>query len=327
MRVFAFSLFIGIAALIATRGISAQRASVQPLDAAAVRAANNRFAGTWQLVGEDTRDGKGEVVSRRPDAKTAARFGYIAYDPAGYVSVAIAWPDRPTIAGREPTPQEALAALSTYNSYWGSFAVREADGIVTHQVMGAISPAFSGSNQERGFTISGNRLTLRPPSSANGDQRTLTWERVPDVPNLTPTHRQLIGFWKLISFERRNAKGELLLSYPGQTGFIVYTASGQVMVHMMQAYRRRNVGASPTPEETMATYRSYTSYFGPYTVHDSGTYVVHHLAASFNSAPVGTDYQRFVELSGKRLTLKAPVTKDRNGQDVHSTITWERLSD
>ena len=99
--------------------------------------------------------------------------------------------------------------MSTYNSYWGSFAVNEARSIVTHQTFGALSPAFSGTNQERGFTISGNRLTLRPPTSANGDQRTLTWERVPDLPNLTPTHRKLIGFWKLISFERRNAKGEL----------------------------------------------------------------------------------------------------------------------
>src|SRR5262245_37850738 len=170
MRVFAFSLFIGIGALIATSGISAQRASVQPLDAATVRAANNRFAGTWQLISEETRDSTGQVVSRRPDATTAARFGYIAYDPAGYVSVTIAWPDRPTIANREPTPQEALASLGTYNSYWGSFAVREADSIVTHQIMGAISPAFSGSNQDRGFTISGTRLRLRTSSAANGDE-------------------------------------------------------------------------------------------------------------------------------------------------------------
>jgi hypothetical protein len=77
----------------------------------------------------------------------------------------------------------------------------------------------------------------------------------------------------------------------------------------------------------MATYRTYTSYFGPYSVHESGAYVVHHLAASFNSAPPGTDYQRFLEFSGNRLTLTTPVTKDRDGQDVHSTLIWERLSD
>ena len=107
----------------------------------------------------------------------------------------------------------------------------------------------------------------------------------------------------------------------------MYTASGHVMVHMMQPYRRRNVGSSPTPEETMATYRSYTSYFGPYTVNESENSVVHHLAASFNSGQVGTDFQRSVEFTGKRLTLKPPVRKDSDGNDVQTTITWERLSD
>jgi len=337
MRAVVFSLFVVVGALLATHDISAQRGERQPyafaqatadkVGPAAVRAANNRFAGVWKLVGEETRDTKGEIVSRGPNAASGGRSGYIVYDQAGYMGVTIAWNTQPTFAGRQPTPEEARAAMGAYNSYWGSFAVNEPRGIVTHQTFGALSPATSGTNQERGFTIAGNRLTLRPPTSANGDQRTLTWERVPDLPNLTPTHRKLIGFWKLISLERRNAKGELRLSYPGWTGFLVYTASGHVMVHMMQPYRRRNVGASPTPEETMATYRSYTSYFGSYTVNESGQHVVHHLAGAINSGAVGTDFQRFLGFSGKTLTLKPPVTKDSNGENVHTTITWERLSD
>ena len=144
---------------------------------------------------------------------------------------------------------------------------------------------------------------------------------MPDLPNLTPTHRKLIGFWKLISLERRDANGERVSSNPGMTGFIVYTASGHVMVHMMQPYRRRNVGPSPTPEETMATYRSYTSYFGPYTVNESEQYVVHHLAAAFNSGAVGTDFQRFLEFSGKRLHLKVAgherQQRQRRADDDH----------
>ena len=312
MRAFVFALSIGISAVIAAGEIPA----------------NNRFAGVWKLVGEETLDANGQSVPRGADAGSGGRFGYIVYDPAGYMGVTLSWLKQPAFAGgKATTPQEALAALRTYNSYWGSFAVNEARSIVTHQTFGAVSPAFSGTNQERKFTIAGNRLTLQPPTSANGDQRTLTWERVPDLPNLTPTHRKLIGFWKLISFEGREANGERVASNPGMTGFLVYTASGHVMVHMMQPYRRRNVGPSPTPEETMATYRSYTSYFGPYTVNESEQFVVHHLAAEFNSAPVGTDYQRFLEFSGKRLHLKAPVRKDSSGKDVQMTITWERLSD
>ena len=324
MRVFMIAIVVGVGALVATHEISAQRAGGPPPDPAAVRTANNRFAGVWKLVSEETRNTNGEIVRRGPDG---GRVGYIAYDPAGYMGVVLAYSTRPKFAGRQATPPEALAAMRTYNSYWGSFAVDDASGTVTHQTFGALSPGFSGSNQVRKYMISGNRLTLQPPTSANGDQSTLTWERLPDLPDLTPTHRKLIGFWKLISNEVRDMKGEVLSANPGQTGFIVYTASGHVMVHMMQPYRRRNVGASPTVEETMATYRSYTSYFGPYTVNESEKYVVHHLAGALNPGWAGTDFQRYVEFSGRRLILRPPASKDRNGKDVQLVITWERLSD
>jgi hypothetical protein len=262
-----------------------------------------------------------------PRAAKRGRFGYIAYDPAGYMGVTLAWRDRPAFEDRQPTLEEARTALRTYNSYWGSFAVDGAAGTVTHQTFGALSPSFSGTNQVRGFTMAGNRLTLRPPAASNGNQRSLTWERVPEAPNLTPTHRKLIGFWKLISMERRDSKGGLLSSYPGWTGFIVYTASGHVMVHMMPPYRRRNAGAAPTPDETMSTYRTYQSYFGPFTVNESGGYLVHHLASNLNPSLTGSDYQRFFELSGKRLILRPPVSKGRDGEDVQMAITWERLGE
>jgi mono/diheme cytochrome c family protein len=291
-----------------------------------VRAANSRFAGVWKLVGEETRDPSGRIVPG-PNAASGGRFGFITYDPAGYMGVVLAWNKRPAFKGKASTPEQARSALAAYNSYWGSFTVNDARGVVTHQTMGAVSPSFAGTNQERGFTFAGNRLTLRPPNLANGDQRSLTWERVPDLPALTPMHRKLIGFWKLISIERRDAKGQLSISNPGMTGFIVYTASGHVMVHMMDPYRRRNVGASPTADETMATYRTYTSYFGPFTVNEAGGYVTHHLTAAFNSGDEGTDFQRFAEFSGKRLTLKPPATAGRDGQRVETSLIWERLSD
>jgi hypothetical protein len=294
---------------------------------AAVRAANLPLAGVWKLVAEETRDAQGERVLQGPNVRTPGRFGFIAYDPAGYMGVTIAWPNQPALSGRRPTPEEALLALGTYNSYWGSFAVNTSAAIVTHQTFGALSPDFSATNQVRRFTIAGNRLTLRPPAATNGDQRALTWERVPDLPALTTMHRKLIGFWKLVSLESRTANGAVVSSNPGLTGFIVYTGSGHVMVHMMYPYRRRNVGTTPTPEETLATYRSYTSYFGTYTVNEPANYVVHHIDGTFNSGAVGTTFQRFIEISGTRLTLKPPVTKDGRGERVQTVITWERLSD
>jgi hypothetical protein len=77
----------------------------------------------------------------------------------------------------------------------------------------------------------------------------------------------------------------------------------------------------------MATYRSYTSYFGPYSVNESEKYVVHHLAGALSPGWVGSDFQRYVEFSGKRLILRPPPGKDRSGKTVQLIITWERLSD
>jgi hypothetical protein len=292
---------------------------------ATVRAGNAPFAGVWKLVGEEARDAAGRELPLAY-AASGGRFGYIAYDPLGYMGVVLAWVEQPTVSRPEPTVEEAALALQRYNSYWGSYAVDEAAGVVTHQTFGAVMPSFAGTNQERRFTIEGDRLALRPPPAAGGDQRTLTWERVPDLPSPTATQRRLIGFWKLLSFESRTTGGESSESNAGQTGFLVYTAAGHVMLHLMQPYRRRNVGSAPTADETMATYRSYTSYFGSYTVDEAGV-VVHRVDASFNSVVPGTDLEHRFDLSGRRLTLQAPATKNGDGREVRSTTTWERLSD
>src|SRR5687767_14095450 len=140
MRRSMFALFVGLAALVATSGVAAQRGGGQPPDPAAVRVANNRFAGTWKLVNQETRDAKDQVVPSDPDANS--RFGFIVYDAAGYMSVTMHYPNRQKFAGRQPTPDEARAALGAYQSYWGSFAVNGAATAVTHQTFGAISPAM-----------------------------------------------------------------------------------------------------------------------------------------------------------------------------------------
>ncbi len=321
MRATVTALIIGIAAFVATDYLRAAAPAQQGGARAAGRSINDQFAGTWKLISQETRDAKGQVVPPAANAGTEGRIGFIVYDPAGYMGVVIQQGGRQKFASNQPTPPEARAAMGSYTSYWGSFAVNEAESVVTHQTWGALNTGMSGTDQRRHYAFSGNRLTLQPPAGANGNQASLTWERVPDLPSLTPTHRRLIGFWKEISYERRDAKGELITSNPGQTGFIVYTASGNMMVHMMQPYRRRNEGAQSTAEETMANFRSYISYFGTYTIHDPEKYVVHHLMGMTNPGSVGADFQRFFEISGRRLILRPP-TPANGGKDV---ITWERL--
>src|SRR6187551_3122844 len=92
MRALVFSLSIGIGALGATSGVLAQHDG-EPVSPSAARAAYSRFAGIYKLI---TTEGR----------------GYLAYDPAGYVSETIQGPDQPSPAG-----------LSGYAAHFGTFAV------------------------------------------------------------------------------------------------------------------------------------------------------------------------------------------------------------
>ena len=283
----------------------------------------DRFVGTWKLVSMEQRNAKGEVIP--PASPAPNRTGYIIYDPAGYVAVSIMPVGRTKYAGLQPTDDEAKTAITGYAGYFGTFVVNEKEGFVTHRLQGSVNPGMA-ADQKRFFELSGNRLTLKPPPAANGNQARIVWERIPDVTNPTAEQRRFVGFWKLVSNERRNQKGELVSSNPGQTGYIIYTAAGFMMVHMVQPNRKPFAAAQPTPVEARDAIRTYANYFGPFYVHDVDGYVVHDQVGTLNVGRNGpAPQQRFYELSGNRLLLHPPATYTPEGDTVRGTITWERV--
>jgi hypothetical protein len=302
-------------------------ASPQPAGKTSTASLKGRFVGTWKLVSIEQRNARGEVI---PPAASAAsgspnRTGYIIYDPAGYVAVSIMPVGRKKYAGPQPTEGEAKEAITGYAAYFGTFTINEAEGAVTHRLQGSLNPGMA-VDQKRFFDLSGNRLTLKPPPAANGNQTRLTWERLPDVANITAEQRRFVGFWKLVSNERRNEKGELVASNPGQTGYIIYTSAGFMMVQMVQPNRTPYAGAQPTPTEAIQTIRTYTNYFGPFYVHEIDGYVVHDQVGTLNVGRNGpSPQQRFYQLSGKRLLLKPPPTYTPDGHTIQGTITWEHV--
>ena len=253
------------------------------------------------------------------------RTGYIIYDPTGYMAVSIMPVGRAKYVGAQPTDDEAKAAITGYAAYFGTFSVNEAEGIVTHHLQGSLNPGMA-PDQKRFFEFSGKRLSLKPPRASNGNQSRLTWERIPDLPNPTAEHRRFFGFFKLVSNERRNEKGELVLTNPGQRGYIIYTPAGFMMVHMMQPDRKPYSGAQPTPEEARQALRTYTNYFGPFYIHETDGYVVHDQVGTLNIGRNGPNpLQRFYQLSGTRLMLKPPATFTPDGHTVQGTISWEHV--
>ena len=302
-------------------------ASLQSAGKSSTASLKGRFVGTWKLVNIEQRNAKGDVI---PPAASAAsgnpnRTGYIIYDPAGYVAVSIMPVGRKKNAGPQATDEEAKAAIAGYAAYFGTFTINEAEGSVTHHLQGSLSPGMA-ADQKRFFEFSGNRLTLKPPAAANGNQTRLTWERIPDMANMTAEQRRFVGFWKLVSNERRDEKGAVVGSNPGQTGYIIYTSAGFMMVHMVQPDRKPQVGAQPTAAEAGQEIRTYTNYFGPFYVHEADGYVVHDQVGTLNMGRNGpSPQQRFYQMPGKRLLLRPPATYTPDGHTIQGTITWERV--
>lgn len=302
------------------RGATATQSGAK---APATSVLKDRFVGTWKLVSIEQRNARGDVIP--PASSQAKRTGYLIYDPAGYVAVSIMPVGRKKYADAQPTGDEAKAAIAGYAAYFGTFTIEEAGAQVTHHLQGSLNPGMA-PDQKRAFEFSGNRLTLKPPAAANGDQSRLTWERLPDMANLTAEHRRFLGFWKLVSNERRNEKGELVASNPGQTGYIIYTPAGFMMVHMMQPNRKANAGAQPTGEEAREALRTYTNYFGPFYIHETDGYVVHDQVGTVNVGRNGpSPQQRFYRMPGNRLLLQPPATYTPDGHTLQGTITWEHV--
>jgi lipocalin-like protein len=315
MRSLFVALLVGV---IATGSGSAQtRAPGQP--GSSLGAGRSKLAGTYKLVSIERKKADG---TRLPP-QSANPTGHIFYDEAGRMALVIMQSGRKKYAAAQPTTEEALASFTTYTGYFGTYAVNEAEGTVTHHLLGSLDPNQTAADEKQVFQFAQNRLILKTPAATNGVQLMVTWERMPDLPNLTPMHRKLVGFHKLVSNETRNAKGELLASNPGQIGYILYMPSGIMAVHMMQPNRPKYAGTLPTPQEAQAALRTYNTYFGTYAIHEAEGYVVHERKGSFNPNTI-EDVIRHYKFEGPRVTLMPPPTV-QDGDQRQGYLTWELL--
>lgn len=283
-----------------------------------------RFAGAWSLMRIERRNADGELVG----SPIEDRIGYIIYDGDEHMGVTIMQPDREPFAGDEPTPEEALAAVSTYTSYFGRYTVNDAEGYVTHHLEGSLNPSGAGSDYQRFFRFEDDQLILQPPANDEGVTTELTWQRLPDLPDaeLTDTHRRLFGVYRIESVSR-TADGEPIEVDQYDTAYIMYAPSGHMSVHLMRPGREPYAAGTPTPEEALAATRTYGSYFGPFSVHEAEGYLVHHRIGNENPGGTDTDAQRFYELTDTHLTLRPPAGTDEQGRTVQTALRWARITE
>lgn len=161
----AFRLVAVFALMMGVSGMSEVSAQSRPEGPDA-----KKFLGTWRLV-ETTADGK-----VRPE-RGVNPVGIITYHESGWMAAQIQ-PDRPPVSmsGKEPTGDEAKAALFGYTAYFGTFTVDEKRKVVTHHRKGSVSPGWNQRPEfERAYEFVGeDHVILRPV----GNKNELIWERL-----------------------------------------------------------------------------------------------------------------------------------------------------
>jgi Lipocalin-like domain len=137
---------------------------------------------------------------------------------------------------------------------------------------------------------------------------------------------QLVGSWRLVSWENRDADGTI--TYPmgrDVQGYIIYNPDGYMSVIITRsdrpAFRDADIGGG-TDEELAQAAATCISYCGRYEVQPGR--VVHYVESSLFPNWVGTTQERFLELDGSALTLStAPVLYA--GQQRRAYLVWQRV--
>ena len=322
-------------------GLMACGGSGDPADTAAsafrgpLSASERQLVGAWALASIERRSAEGDSLEAPP----AGRVGYLVYDASGHMGVAVMRSDRrtpPAVDGQ--TAGAASAPFGGYTSYFGRFTVDDAAGTVTHHVTGSLDPHDAGSDRTRAYTLTGDRLTLQPPPDTDGARTSITWVRQPDLPaeETTATHRQIAGAYRIESVSRHTTDGFAVEVDQYESGYLFYTPSGHMSVHMTRPGRAPYAGERPTADETRRLTASYVSYFGPYSVRemagcitcpgprDQG-YLTHHRVGSVDPRDDGADTRRYYELTDTHLTLRPPVRTDDEGREVVTALRWACL--
>jgi hypothetical protein len=145
-----------------------------------------------------------------------------------------------------------------------------------------------------------------------------------------PGANQLVGTWKLVSIEERDASGKLVVPLdfgPEPVGILTYDASGHMSAQAMRRGRPRLASEDvhrATPEEAKTAFTGYAAYFGTYEVNEREGIVIHHVEASLLPNWEGGEQRRKFTLSGDKLILEPPPFK-ANGEKRSRRLTWQRV--
>jgi len=140
--------------------------------------------------------------------------------------------------------------------------------------------------------------------------------------------QELVGAWKLVSIQAQYPDGRLDSDPdlgPRAAGYLIYDSGGHMCLQLMNPDRFdwRNP-PNATPAEAKAAIDGYDAYCGSYEVEESEGVVIHHRELALVPNEARTSVERHVAFQGNHLVIKL-FEKDRRGQPLKYTLTWERL--
>ncbi|MET3905729.1 hypothetical protein ABID59_000050 [Bradyrhizobium sp. S3.3.6] len=151
-----------------------------------IRSLREALVGAWQLVACVETDVETGEIFLPMDPHPA---GFILYTPDGYMSAQLSSPDRADFASDDmyrDTPEDYVAAGTSYLAYSGPYRVDEARRTVEHGMAVSLFPNWQGQRQLRMPEFDGDTLVLATdgPTLFAGSLKTarITWRRA--TPNL-----------------------------------------------------------------------------------------------------------------------------------------------
>jgi hypothetical protein len=135
--------------------------------------------------------------------------------------------------------------------------------------------------------------------------------------------RQLIGSWRLVTWEVCDADGTVTRPLgAGEVGQLMYDEGGRMSAQLMQPDQPRFASDNPrqaTPEEKARAWSDYFGYFGTYTIDEHARAVTHHIEGSWFPNLVGEAQKRYYRFDGEQLVLNATTAW---GEVL---IIWEKI--
>jgi hypothetical protein len=150
----------------------------------------------------------------------------------------------------------------------------------------------------------------------------------------TPSARlrdQLIGAWKLVSYEERPVDGSPSI-YPmsdNPQGLILYTPDGYMSAQLMHPERLPFEGGdwfNGTQEEYRAEATSYIAYSGVFAVDEERGALTHSMFVSLFPNWLGQTQPRVMRIDGDKLYLSTAAPISSGGRTVMSYLGWQRAA-